>query len=67
MEESNCLQQQLMKFCEERSDFPFARFNRQKFKWRCYENLDEDSEHFKECIDEWGSREHCHRHEEGGE
>ena len=64
MYESNCLQNELNQYCNDNTEFNNARFNRQKFKWRCYEELDENDQTAKECVSEDGVRILCVRHAE---
>ena len=63
-EPESCIQVKFDTFCAEESScgFEHARYNRQKFKWRCYEELDPNEEEAKECPNEDGGREMCHRH-----
>lgn len=56
------MQNQLNQYCSDNSDYNNARFNRQKFKWRCYEELDGNEQTAKECIGENGVRILCQRH-----
>ena len=58
----SCLQDKLDKWCAEETGFGFARFNREKVKWRCYETLAADSSEHKECMNEDKERTMCVRH-----
>lgn len=57
-----CIQTRLDVFCASQAAYSYARYNREKRKWRCYEYLDENEETAKECMGENGERYHCHRH-----
>ena len=61
----SCNQQKFDAYCvsESTCGFSHARFNRDKFKWRCYQELDADDIQTKECAtDQVTNRAYCRRH-----
>ena len=65
-EEGNCMARRFAAYCNsgERADcegMRFPRFNRQKYKWRCYAEVS-DEVFAKECVTEDGKREECLAH-----
>ena len=57
-----CIQGRIDEFCITNTGFHFARYNRQKGKWRCYETLAPDGELARECINDSRERINCKRH-----
>ena len=58
----NCLQEKIDNWCLSESGFPFARYNREGKRWRCYEKLNENGEKGKQCVNEKGQRVKCVGH-----
>ena len=65
IQSAGCIQNRINRFCVTNSGFPYARYNREKGKWRCYDMLDGDGETARECMNDSRFRIQCERHADG--